>query len=259
MVVITNKLSKKYISRSWPGNNCEKRGLRKMNTKVLLIDDDQAICNLYQLSLNRFGFDVKTALTGVDGLKLAYEFQPEIILLDIMMPELSGWETCHRLRQMCDVPIIMLTALKQQENVVKGLNMGADDYLVKPVTNTELAARIRAVLRRLNMSSPDSHEEDEVIKAGSLVINVNKREVKSKGKRINLTPTEFRLLSTLAKNKGRVLTRDFLLRQVWGEQYIDQTQYLHIYINYLRNKVEENPTEPNLIQNVRNVGYRFGV
>ena len=226
---------------------------------ILLIDDDQMICDVYQLSLNRLGFNVKTALNGIEGLKLAYEYQPEVILLDIMMPELSGWEICQRLRQMCDVPIIMLTALKQQENVVRGLNMGADEYLVKPVTHTELAARIRAVLRRLNTSVTDFNEQDEIIKVGSLVINVNKREVKTNGKRINLTPTEFRLLSTLAKNKGRVLTRDFLLKQVWGEQYINQTQYLHIYINYLRSKVEENPTEPHLIQNVRNVGYRFGI
>lgn len=230
-----------------------------MITKVLLIDDDPATCNLYKFTLERLGFDVKTAYNGIDGLKLAYDFQPEIILLDIMMPELSGWDTCQRLRQMCNVPIIMLTALKQQEAIIKGLEMGADDYLVKPVTNTELAARMKAVLRRSNNSAVDYDEQDKVIKEGHLVINVDKREVKSRGRRINLTPTEFRLLATLAQNRGRVLSRNFLIKHVWGEEYLDQKQYLHVYINYLRNKIEDDPNQPCLIQNVRSVGYRFGL
>lgn len=230
-----------------------------MTTKVLLIDDDPAICNLYKFTLERLGFDVKTAYNGIDGLKLAYNFQPEIILLDIMMPELSGWDTCQRLRQMCNVPIIMLTALKQQEAIIKGLEMGADDYLVKPVTNTELAARMKAVLRRSNNSTIDYDDQDKVIKEGHLVINVDKREVKSRGRRINLTPTEFRLLATLAQNRGRVLSRNFLIKHVWGEEYLDQKQYLHVYINYLRNKIEDDPNQPCLIQNVRSVGYRFGL
>lgn len=230
-----------------------------MITKVLLIDDDPATCNLYQITLERLGFDVKTAYNGIDGLKLAYEHQPEIILLDIMMPELSGWDTCQRLRQMCNVPIIMLTALKQQEAIIKGLEMGADDYLVKPVTNTELAARMKAVLRRSNNSVTDFNDQDKVIKESHLIINVDKREVKSRGKRINLTPTEFRLLATLAQNRGRVLSRNFLIKHVWGEEYLDQKQYLHVYINYLRNKIEDDPNQPRLIQNVRSVGYRFGL
>ncbi|MCB0169265.1 MAG: response regulator transcription factor [Anaerolineae bacterium] len=230
-----------------------------MITKVLLIDDDPATCNLYQITLERLGFDVKTAYNGIDGLKLAYEHQPEIILLDIMMPELSGWDTCQRLRQMCNVPIIMLTALKQQEAIIKGLEMGADDYLVKPVTNTELAARMKAVLRRSNNSVTDFNDQDKVIKESHLIINVDKREVKSRGKRINLTPTEFRLLATLAQNRGRVLSRNFLIKHVWGEEYLDQKQYLHVYINYLRNKIEDDPNQPRLIQNVRSVGYRFGM
>ena len=230
-----------------------------MITKVLLIDDDPATCNLYKFTLERLGFDVKTAYNGIDGLKLAYEHQPEIILLDIMMPELSGWDTCQRLRQMCNVPIIMLTALKQQEAIIKGLEMGADDYLVKPVTNTELAARMKAVLRRSNNSVTDFNDQDKVIKESHLIINVDKREVKSRGKRINLTPTEFRLLATLAQNRGRVLSRNFLIKHVWGEEYLDQKQYLHVYINYLRNKIEDDPNQPCLIQNVRSVGYRFGL
>ena len=230
-----------------------------MITKVLLIDDDPATCNLYQITLERLRFDVKTAYNGIDGLKLAYEHQPEIILLDIMMPELSGWDTCQRLRQMCNVPIIMLTALKQQEAIIKGLEMGADDYLVKPVTNTELAARMKAVLRRSNNSVTDFNDQDKVIKESHLIINVDKREVKSRGKRINLTPTEFRLLATLAQNRGRVLSRNFLIKHVWGEEYLDQKQYLHVYINYLRNKIEDDPNQPRLIQNVRSVGYRFGM
>ncbi|MCB0163205.1 MAG: response regulator transcription factor [Anaerolineae bacterium] len=229
-----------------------------MITKVLLIDDDLTTCNLYKFTLERLGFDVKTAYNGMDGLKLAYEHQPEIILLDIMMPELSGWDTCQRLRQMCNVPIIMLTALKNQESIIKGLEMGADDYLVKPVTNTELAARMKAVLRRSNNSLIDFNDQDKIIKEDHLVINVDKREVKSRGKRLNLTPTEFRLLATLAQNRGRVLSRNFLIKQVWGEEYLDQKQYLHVYINYLRNKIEDDPDQPRLIQNVRSVGYRFG-
>lgn len=230
-----------------------------MNTKVLLIDDDQATCNLYKFSLERLGFDVKIALNGIDGLKIAYKYQPQVILLDIMLPELSGWEICQRLREMCDVPIIMLTALDKQEFIIKGLNLGADDYLVKPVTYIELAARIRATLRRFNTTPIQPQKVDNVVEEGDLIINLDKREVKSKGKRINLTPTEFRLLSTLAQHRGRVLSREFLIKNVWGEECIGQKQYLHIYINYLRNKVEDDPNNPGLIQNIRSVGYRFGL
>lgn len=230
-----------------------------MNIKVLIIDDDKAMCNLFKLTLERLGFEVKIALSGMDGLKVTYEYQPEVILLDIMMPELSGWETCSRLRQMCDVPIIMLTALKKQESIVRGLDLGADDYLVKPVTGTELAARIRAVLRRSQSSTPDFSNEDRIVNSGNLIINLDKREVRSKGRRVSLTPTEYRLLATLAQNKGRVLTQDYLIRQVWGKEHIGQKQYLHIYVNYLRSKIEIDPEKPHLIQNIRSVGYRFGM
>jgi DNA-binding response OmpR family regulator len=229
-----------------------------MSTRILLVDDDELLCQSFQLILNDMGFDVDLAHTGVEGLKKAYSLQPDVILLDVMMPDMDGWETCQRFKEMCDVPIIMLTAIDAQENVIKGLDLGADDYIVKTVTSEELGARIRAVLRRANRSNVASGKQKPIITQDNLIIDFDKHEVTVDNERIDLSPTEFRLLSVMARHKGRVLPHDFLLTQVWGPEYIGEIDYLRLYISYLRRKLEKDPANPTLIFNEWGVGYRFG-
>jgi two-component system KDP operon response regulator KdpE len=229
-----------------------------MSTTILLVDDDVLLCKTFELILTDMGFSVEMAHNGVEGLKKAYKLQPDVILLDVMMPDMDGWETCQRFKEMCDVPIIMLTAIDSQENVIKGLDLGADDYIVKTVTAEELGARIRAVLRRASRSNVSSGQQKPIITQDNLVIDFDKHEVTVDNERVDLSPTEFRLLSVLARHKGRVLPHDFLLTQVWGPEYIGEIDYLRLYISYLRRKLEKDPSNPSLIYNEWGVGYRFG-
>jgi len=229
-----------------------------MSTTILLVDDDVLLCKTFELILTDMGFNIEMAHNGVEGLKKAYKLQPDVILLDVMMPDMDGWETCQRFKEMCDVPIIMLTAIDSQENVIKGLDLGADDYIVKTVTAEELGARIRAVLRRASRSNVSSGQQKPIITQDNLVIDFDKHEVTVDHERVDLSPTEFRLLSVLARHKGRVLPHDFLLTQVWGPEYIGEIDYLRLYISYLRRKLEKDPSNPSLIYNEWGVGYRFG-
>ena len=229
-----------------------------MSTTILLVDDDVLLSKTFQLILIDMGFQVEMAHNGVEGLKKAYSLQPDVILLDVMMPDMDGWETCQRFKEMCDVPIIMLTAIDSQENVIKGLDLGADDYIVKTVTAEELGARIRAVLRRASRSNVSAGKQKPIITQDNLVIDFDRHEVTVDNERIDLSPTEFRLLSVLARHKGRVLPHDFLLTQVWGPEYIGEIDYLRLYISYLRRKLEKDPSNPSLIYNEWGVGYRFG-
>ena len=229
-----------------------------MSTTILLVDDDVLLSKTFQLILIDMGFQVEMAHNGVEGLKKAYSLQPDVILLDVMMPDMDGWETCQRFKEMCDVPIIMLTAIDSQENVIKGLDLGADDYIVKTVTAEELGARIRAVLRRASRSNVSAGKQKPIITQDNLVIDFDRHEVTVDNERIDLSPTEFRLLSVLARHKGRVLPHDFLLTRVWGPEYIGEIDYLRLYISYLRRKLEKDPSNPSLIYNEWGVGYRFG-
>lgn len=229
------------------------------NNTLLLIDDDVSLCEALRLMLVGKGFQVEMAHDAISGLQKAYAIKPDAILLDLMLPGMDGWQTCRRFREMSDVPIIMLTALDSEENVVEGLNLGADDYIVKPVTADELAARVRAVLRRVSRaSSGTSSKRDPIFTQDSLVIDFDKYEVTVDGKRVDLSPTEFRLLSVLVRYKGRVLPHEFLLTEVWGPEYAGEIDYLRLYISYLRRKLEKDPNKPGLIYNEWGVGYRFG-
>jgi DNA-binding response OmpR family regulator len=231
-------------------------------TAVLIIDDDTLLCEALRLMLSKMDFEVEVANDAITGLRKAYAFKPDVILLDIMMPSMDGWQTCQRFREMSDVPIIMLTALDSQENVVKGLDLGADDYIVKPVVANELAARIRAVLRRTSrsttMSNTNGNGREPIFKQDSLVIDFDKYEVMVDNERVDLTPTEFKLLSVLARYKGRVLPHEFLLTEVWGPEYVGEIDYLRLYISYLRRKLEKNKSKPGFIHNEWGIGYRFG-
>ncbi len=229
-----------------------------MKARVLFIDDDLDLCELIALMLKQLNFEVETANNGIEGLKKAYTFKPDVVVLDVMMPDMDGWQTCQRFREMTDVPIIMLTALGSQEEVIKGLNLGADDYLVKPITADELGARIKAVLRRVTRTETNGKKATPIFSQGNLLIDLDKYEVKLDNNRIDLSPTEFKLLSVLVKYKGRVLPHEFLLTEVWGPEYVGEIDYLRLYISYLRRKIEKDPSNPNFIHNEWGVGYRFG-
>jgi two-component system KDP operon response regulator KdpE len=232
-----------------------------MTDTVLLIEDDVVLSETLRLMLTKKGFNVEVAGDAISGLQKAYASKPDVILLDIMLPGMDGWQACTRFREMSDVPIIMLTAVGSDENVVKGLDMGADDYIIKPVTADELTARIRALLRRVartDTSSRSNRSRGQILKCDYLVIDFDKHEVTVDGERIDLSPTEFRLLSVLARHKGRMLPHEFLLNEVWGPEYRGDIDYLRLYISYLRRKIEKNVSKPSLIHNEWGVGYRFG-
>ena len=220
--------------------------------KVLVVDDDAKTAELVKLYLSRDGYRVLTAGDGNEALRLARENHPDLIVLDLMLPGISGLEVCRILREESDVPIIMLTALTTDEDRLKGLELGADDYVTKPFSPRELAARVRAVLRRL-----PGERGPEKIEHGALTVDFLKHEAFLGGQSLNLTPIEFKLLACLAEQEGKVLAHRFLLNQVWGPDYEDDRQYLKLYIWYLRQKLEDDPTNPKLILTQRGVGYRL--
>jgi two-component system KDP operon response regulator KdpE len=216
-----------------------------MAEKILVIDDEEMTVQLIAMLLERRGYEVIRAYRAEEGLRQAYRTHPDLILLDIMMPDMDGWEVCRRLRELSDVPIIFLTARDDVRDVVKGLEMGADDYIFKPYDNDELIARIRAHLRR---APKPSVAEELVFDGGNFRI---------KGQTVHLTPKEFNLLGVLARNSGRVITRTELVKEAWGPEYGDAIDSLKLYIHYLRQKVEDDPQHPNYILTSRGVGYRF--
>jgi DNA-binding response OmpR family regulator len=225
-----------------------------MAEKVLIIDDEPTTVELIGMLLERRGFEAIRATSADDGLRKAYRYQPDLVLLDIMMPEMDGWEVCKRLREMSDVPIIFLTARNETRDVVKGLEIGADDYIAKPFDNEELIARIRAHLRR---APKPNMAEELVFNGGEFRINFMNREVRVRNELKHLTPKEFNLLGVLVRNAGRVVPRQELVTEAWGEEYGDAIDSLKLYIHYLRQKVERDAEHPDYILTSRGVGYRF--
>ena len=225
-----------------------------MTETILIIDDDADLAKIVQINLDREGFKTVVASSGVEGLQKAYSSQPDLVILDIMMPGMDGWTTCRRLREISDVPIVMLTARGMESDIVKGLELGADDYIVKPFGTKELLARIHALLRRADSSST---KRPAIYSDGDLTVDFVKRIVTVREKQVDLTPTEFKLLSTFVQNEGRVLPHRFLLTQVWGPEYADEVNYLKLYVRYLRQKIEEDASNPNYILTEWGVGYRF--
>ena len=226
-----------------------------MEPKVLLIDDDTGLLTLLKIGLEREGFAVITAENGREGLRLAYQTHPDAIVLDIMMPDMDGWTVCQRLRQVCDVPIIMLTGKTGERDMIKGLSLGADDYLTKPCSFDELKTRIDARLRR---RTPSSKTDWKIVyDDGQLRVDLRDGMVMRRGERVDLSPTEMRLLAHLLRQKGRVVPREELLVSVWGPEYAHQLRYLSVYIRYLRQKIEDNPSSPRYIQTRWGLGYLF--
>jgi two-component system KDP operon response regulator KdpE len=226
-----------------------------MAEKILIIEDDDSIATLTRLQLEAKGFLVQIAYKGADGLQQAYAWQPDLVLLDIMMPDMDGWTVCQRLRELSDVPVIFVTAIGQERNIVRGLQLGADDYIIKPFSTKELQARIEAVLRRHRQ--PDESEMPERFTDGRLMVDTDKRQVAVDNQPVDLSPIEFRLLMAFLRNGGKVLSHEYLLEQVWGPAYKDERHYLKLYVWYLRQKIEPDVNHPRYILTERGVGYRF--
>ncbi len=225
-----------------------------MSDTVLVVDDEEPMLRFIETLLKRKGFEVVKAYTGEDALRKAYKHQPDAVLLDVYIPGMDGWEICRRLREMSDVPILFLSSHNDVNDVVRALESGADDYIVKPFDNEELVARIRAHLRR----APRAPSQEELVfDDGDFRVNFLNREVYVRDTLCHLTPKEFNLLGVLVRNAGRVVTRDELVRLAWGEEYSDAVESLKLYIHYLRQKLEVDPDRPTYIITSRGVGYRF--
>jgi DNA-binding response OmpR family regulator len=227
-----------------------------VTAKVLIIDDDPILSELLAYNLETKGYTILRAKDGKDGLRQFEQGQPDLVILDLTMPILNGWEVCKRIREVSNTPIIMLTAQGSEDDIVRGLDLGADDYLTKPFQIRVLLARIRSNLRRSQTYS-NTQEEAAIYDDGYLSIDLQEHAVKLNGKAVRLTPTEFKLLAYLVKNAGRVLESRLILENVWGFEYIDDVDYLRVYIWHLRRKIEPNPKEPIYLINELNVGYRF--
>ena len=223
-----------------------------MNARILVVDDDTALAEMIGIVLRTEGFEPSFCADGSGALDAFHESRPDLVLLDLMLPGIDGIEVCTRIRSESGVPIIMLTAKTDTSDVVKGLESGADDYMVKPFNPKELVARIRTRLRPASPQSQDS------LQIGDLVLDVAGHEVKRGEKRINLTPLEFDLLLTLASKPQQVFTREMLLEQVWGYHYKADTRLVNVHVQRLRAKVEDDPDNPRIVMTVRGVGYRAG-
>ena len=229
-----------------------------MEKKILIIDDDTAFLRLVEQIFTQEGYEVLKASNGQEGLRLLFAHKPDIVLLDVVMPEMDGWETCQRIREISDIPITILTGKKKaEEDIVRGLDYGADDYLLKPVGNRELVARVRAVLRRAELPPPPEARREITYGDDFLTVDVAERKVMVNGKQLKLTPREFRLFALLVENAGRILTHKQILEKVWGWEYTDDVDYVRIYISHLRHKIEPDPALPRYIITEPEVGYYF--
>ena len=225
------------------------------NKKILIVDDEERMLRFIRLNLEHDGFQVLEAIKGHEALDKMRTDMPDMILLDVMLPDLDGFEVLKMVREISNIPVIMLTAKGEEDDRVRGLELGADDYVTKPFSPRELVSRVKAVLRRVEM---EGAEEVDVIQVDDrLKIDFNRREIWVDGELVKLRPTEYRLLYHLVQNAGWVLTYDQILSRVWGYEYRDEPHYVRLYINYLRQKLEEDPANPKYILTERGVGYRF--
>jgi two-component system alkaline phosphatase synthesis response regulator PhoP len=229
-----------------------------MLRKVLVVDDEASIVELIRFNLEKEGYEVVEAYDGVEALRVVRAESPDLIILDLMLPGIDGIEVCQAVRRESSVPIIMLTAKGEEFDKVLGLSVGADDYVTKPFSIRELVARVKAVLRRQNMNLECEGEPTCArIRTGDLVIDPDTYQVQVRGKSMDFTPKEFELLYLLASNSGRVLTRELILEKVWGYAYPGSTRTVDVHIRRLRQKIEEDDSNPVYIQTVHGVGYRF--
>ncbi len=229
-----------------------------MVTKVLVVEDEEAFLDAVTIGLEREGFDVTVARDGAQALESFANDEPDLVLLDLMLPRVSGVDVCREIRNRSKVPIIMVTAKSSEVDVVVGLEVGADDYITKPYRMRELIARMRAVLRRSDDTTPESEEPSEgPIVVGDVALDAERHEVTIRGEKVSLPLKEFELLSLLLANAGRVLPRDTLIDRVWGHDYVGDTKTLDVHVKRLRAKVEDEPSSPSRIVTIRGLGYKY--
>ncbi len=222
--------------------------------RILVVDDEERMVRFIRMNLEHDGFQVMEAFNGKQALDKLRD-TPDLVLLDVMMPDIDGFEVLETIRDVSSVPVIMLTAKGEEDDRVRGLELGADDYITKPFSPRELVSRVKAVLRRTEGMSGSMHGLIEV--DDRLKIDFDRREIWLEGKLVKLRPTEYRLLFHLVQNAGWVVSHDQLLQKVWGYEYRDEPHYVRLYINYLRQKLEKDPADPKYILTERGVGYRF--
>ncbi len=228
-------------------------------THVLVVEDEEAFVDALQVGLGREGFTVEVARDGAEALVRFDQVRPDLVLLDVMLPTLSGIDVCREIRQRSDVPIIMVTARASEIDTVVGLEVGADDYVAKPYRLRELVARMRAVLRRKPDPPQTGHRDDPgwVLSEGQVELDIDRHEVRVRGELVSLPLKEFELLALLMENEGRVLPRPTLIDRVWGHDYVGDTKTLDVHVKRLRAKIEDDPTQPERITTIRGLGYKF--
>ena len=227
--------------------------MARLAETILVVDDDPTLLALLEARLSRAGYQAVTTASGPEGLQAFYENRPALVVLDVMMPRMDGWTVCARLRELSDVPILLLTAKGEEKDRLRGFRLGVDDYVVKPFSFAELVARVGAILGRRRRSAPEAAAEPLV--RGDVAIDLDARRVTRGGRAVHLTPTEFRLLEALADQPGITVSPPALLSRVWGNEFDDDVENVKRYIHYLRGKLEENPEEPKLILTERGFGY----
>lgn len=227
-----------------------------MTAHILLIDDERKLTDPLRASFERAGYRVTVANDGASGLSLALVEKPDVVVLDVMMPNLDGWQVCQTLRQHSNVPIIMLTALDDSVDRIKGLELGADDYLVKPFGFKELEAHVRAMLRRVQLDR-GAHVSSSQLRVGDVVLDLQAHTVTKGGKELVMRHKEFEILSLLMSNVGKVVTRERLFNEVWGTDWLGDMRTLDVHISWIRAKIEADPANPVYLHTVRGVGYRF--
>jgi len=227
-----------------------------MGSKILIVEDDQALLDVLKYNLTKEGYNVVVATDGIQALEVARGNKPDLILLDIMLPKMSGFDVCRILRKETTTPILMLTAKDEEVDKIVGLEIGADDYMTKPFSMRELLARIRAMLRRTEMVKPKPVEE-AILRISDLEVDLARHQATLSGTKLDLTPKEFDLLVFLARNRGLVFSREQLLERVWGYDYAGDTRTVDVHIRWLREKIEVNPAKPKRLVTIRGVGYKL--
>jgi two-component system KDP operon response regulator KdpE len=239
---------------------CEKMSMEQTRVDprtmtALVVDDEPYLVDLVRLNLEAEGYQVVTAPKGAEALERLKADLPDVVILDVMMPEMDGFETLARIREVSSVPVIMLTVRAEESDRIRGLEIGADDYLTKPFSPRELTTRVKALLRR--SFTPAPARKTRIVVDEDLTLDFDKGEVLARGRKVTLRPTEYRLLYHLVNNAGRLMTHETLLARVWGPEYRDEAHYLRLYITYLRQKLERDPAHPKYILTERGMGYRF--
>jgi DNA-binding response OmpR family regulator len=229
----------------------------KDKDKILIVEDDRNLLDTLKYNLGKEGYDVVTAEDGAEAIDIAGKEKPDLIILDVMLPKMSGFEICRIIRKKMNVPILMLTAKVDETDKIVGLEIGADDYMTKPFSLRELLARVRAMLRRAKMAESEPKAEETMLKVGEIEIDVARHHARIGKTALNLTPKEFDLLAFLSRNRGFVFSRNQLLENVWGYDFAGDTRTVDVHIRWLREKIEDNPGEPRLLVTVRGAGYKL--